>query len=371
MKLSNTGLAAMLMLTGLSPALVAQKAAAPAVEEILAWPPPPAAARIKWVAEYRNEFDLGAKKKRGFLDRLAGRSEDVLWLKRPMSVAIDEQGTMFVGDFGQGIVGMDPKGKRMWLFSSVSSRTLPTPSGLAVDSKQVFATDSNTNALVAFDKSGRQLAALGAQDGVKRPVGVAVDESRDLVVMVNGGDHTVWMLNRAFKVIKKVGQRGEKPGQFNYPTYCCIIPGKGFAVADSGNFRIQVFDFNGRYLSSFGKAGDATGQFARPKGLAVDPDGQLYVVDGAFSNIQVFRMDGQVLTFIGQGGTGKGQFQVPNGISISKDGAILVADQLNARIQKFQYLPAPPAPPASAAPAPKGSASPSSPTSQPSTPPTS
>lgn len=333
--------AALVLLAGVSPVLYGQKAGKVATQaqgDLLVWPAPPAPARIKWVAEYRNEFDIGAKKKRSFVDRLAGRSEQVLWIKRPMSVAIDDQGTMFVGDFGQGIIGMDAKAKRMWLFSSVSNRTLPTPSGLAVDSKQVFATDSNTNALVAFDKSGRQLASLGSTDGVKRPVGVAVDEGRDLVVMVNGGDHTVWLLNRAFKVLKKIGQRGEKPGQFNYPTYCCIVPGKGFAVADSGNFRIQIFDFNGRYLSSFGKAGDISGQFARPKGLAVDPDGHLYAVDGAFSNFQVFRMDGQILTFVGEGGSKKGQFQVPMGIAISKDGAIVVADQLNARIQKFQYL---------------------------------
>lgn len=342
----TTTAAALVLLAAVSPDVYGQKAgnAPPQSQgEVLAWPPPPAAPRIRWVAEYRNEFDIGGKKKRSFIDRLAGRREDVLWLKRPMSVAIDDQGSMFVGDFGQGIIGMDSKAKRMWLFSSVSNRTLPTPAGLAVDSKVVYATDSNTNALVAFDKSGRQLASLGATDGIKRPVGVAVDEGKDLVVMVNGGDHTVWLLNRAFKVVKKIGQRGEKPGQFNYPTYCCIIPGKGFAVADSGNFRIQIFDFNGRYLSSFGKAGDISGQFARPKGLAVDPDGQLYVVDGAFSNFQVFRMDGQVLTFVGQGGTKKGQFQVPIGIAISKNGAIVVADQLNARIQTFQYLQVPPA----------------------------
>lgn len=344
--------AALAVLVCAAPAGYAQKAgkaAAQAQNDILVWPAPPAPARIKWVAEYRNEFDIGAKKKRSFVDRLAGRSEQVLWIKRPMSVAIDDQGLMFVGDFGQGIIGMDTKAKKMWLFSSVSNRTLPTPTGLAVDSKVVYATDSNTNALVAFDKKGQQLAALGATDGIKRPVGVAVDESKDLVVMVNGGDHTVWLLNRAFKVLKKIGQRGDKPGQFNYPTYCCIIPGKGFAVADSGNFRIQIFDFNGRYVSSFGKAGDMSGQFARPKGLAVDADGQLYVVDGAFSNFQIFRMDGQVLTFVGQGGTRKGQFQSPTSIAITKDGTILVADQLNARIQKFQYLSLPkdaaPAPP--------------------------
>ena len=352
--LTAAALAVLASLACATPAVCGQKAGKAATQdanEQLAWPPPPAAPRIKWVAEYRNEFDIGAKKRRSFLDRLAGKNEDTLRLKRPLSVAVDDNGVFFVGDLGQGIIAFDPAAKKMWDFSGVSGRSMTTPSGLAVDSKLLFATDSSTNSLVCFDKRGRQLAAIGTSDGVKRPVGVAVDEGRDLVVMVNGGDHTVWLLNRALNVIKKIGQRGEKPGQFNYPTYCCIIPGKGFAVTDSGNFRVQIFDFNGRFLSAFGKVGDQGGEFSRPKGLAVDPDGQLYVVDGAFSNIQIFRQDGQLLTFVGQGGTGKGMFQVPAGIAITKDGAIFVADQVNARIQKFQYLSAPPA---SAIPAPKG-----------------
>lgn len=339
--------AALALLACASPVAYGQKSGANQAQpqnESLVWPPPPAPARIKWVAEYRNEFDIGAKKRRSFLDRLAGKNEDTLRLKRPLAVAVDDGGTVFVGDLGQGIIAFDQAAKRMWDFSAISGRTLTTPSGLAVDSKLLFATDSSTNSLICFDKRGKQLASLGASDGILRPVGVAVDEGRDLVVMVNGGGHAVWLLNRTLKVLKKVGQRGEKPGQFNFPTYCCIIPGKGFAVTDSGNFRVQIFDFNGRFVSAFGKVGDQSGEFSRPKGLAVDPDGQLYVVDGAFSNFQIFRMDGQLLTFVGQGGTGKGMFQVPAGIAIAKDGSIFVADQLNARIQKFQYFPLVPAP---------------------------
>ncbi len=350
--LTAAALAVLASLAGATPALCGQKAGkapAPAVNETLAWPPPPAAPRIKWVAEYRNEFDIGAKKKRSFLDRLAGKNEDILRLRRPLSVAVDDNGVFYVGDLGHGVIAFDPAAKKMWDFSGISGRSMATPSGLAVDSKLLFATDSSTNSLVCFDKRGRQLAALGTSDGIKRPVGVAVDEGRDLVVMVNGGDHSVWLLNRSLKVLKKIGQRGDKPGMFNYPTYCCIIPGKGFAVTDSGNFRVQVFDFNGRYISAFGKAGDQSGEFSRPKGIAVDPDGQLYVVDGAFGNIQVFRQDGQLLTFVGHGGNGRGMFQVPSGIAISKDGGIYVADQLNARIQVFQYL----RPPAEASGTPK------------------
>ena len=308
-------------------------------DEALVWPAPPAPARIKWVAEYRNAFDVGAKKKRSFIDRLAGKSEEVLWIERPLSVAVDDKGVMFVGDFTQGIVAMDPANKKIWAFSKLSGAPLPTPTGLAVDSKLVFAASANIHQVLVFDKEGRQLGALGKADGINRPVGLAVDEARDLLVVVNGDEHAVRLYTRALKLIKVIGGRGSEEGQFNFPTYTCILPGVGFAVVDTGNFRIQIFDFNGRYLRAFGKVGDMPGQFGRPKGIAVDADGHLYVVDGTFSNFQIFNQDGRILTFVGTGGARKGQFQAPNGIAIDATGGIYVADQINGRIQKFQYLP--------------------------------
>lgn len=333
--------AVLALLACASPAVCGQKAGtAPAHAEslVLVWPSPPAPARVKWVAQYRNEFDVGAKKRHSFMDRLAGKGQDAMWLQRPLSVAVDDAGVFFVGDFGLGIVGFDPAKQRMWTFSSVSKMSLPTPAGIAVDSKFVYAADANTNTLAVFDKEGHFIQSLGATDGIKRPVGVAVDEAKDLILVVNGADHQVLLFNRALKLQKKIGQRGEKPGQFNYPTYGCFIPGTGFAIADTGNFRVQIFDYNGKYIRSFGKAGDTSGTFARPKGLAVDPDGNLYVVDATFGNIQIFRLDGQMLTAVGQGGADKGMFQVPSGIAIGKDGAIYVADEMNRRIQRFQYL---------------------------------
>jgi DNA-binding beta-propeller fold protein YncE len=331
----------------LAPAL-AQKAPKPAADPDagvqLVWPAPPAPARIKWVAQYRTEFDVGAKKRRGFLDRLAGKSEEVIKLKRPISVAVDDKGVIFVGDFGQGVIAIDPVNKKMWPFGSASGGALLTPTGVAADSRFVFVSDSNSNTLTAFDKEGRRLTGLGPGDGIKRPVGVAVDEARDRLLVVNGGEHTVHLYNRALKLQKKIGTRGSLPAQFNFPTYATFLPDGGFAVTDTGNFRVQVFDANGKFIRAFGKVGNQTGDLARPKGMALDPDGNLYVVDAVFSNFQVFALDGQVLTFVGRGGVAKGHFQVPSGIAIGKDGAIYVADEMNGRIQRFQYISLPPPP---------------------------
>lgn len=319
-------------------ALMAQK---PTTAPQLQWPPLPDEARIKWVAGYHNEFDVGAKKRTGFMDRLTGKSLDSMGFRQPGSVAVDDQGMVFVGDAKLGIVGMDPDRKKMWLFSKLSPEAHTLATGLAVDSKFVYATDANQNLVTVYDKEGRRVRSIGGSEGIQRPVGIAVDEARNQVLVVNGGTHQVWLLDRTLKVIKRIGTRGEKVGQFNFPTYCCFLPGKGFAVVDTGNFRVQIFNPEGKYLSTFGKQGDFSGTFSRPKGIAVDAEGHLYVIDATFCNFQIFRVDGQVLLFVGKYGTGPGTFQVPEGIAVGKDGAIWVADSLSRRVQRFHYFPEP------------------------------
>lgn len=317
--------------------LPAQKPGKPAPD--LVWPAPPAEPRIKWVAQYRNEFDAGAKKRTSFMDRLTGTHSDSMGFRQPVSVAVDGQDCVYVGDSRLGIVGLDPAKKKMWLFSKLSPEAPTLSTGIAVDSQYVYATDANQSQVGIYDKQGHHIKSIGASEGINRPVGIAVDEARNLVLVVNGGNHQVLLMDRSLKLVKKVGSRGEKAGQFNFPTYCCLLPGKGFAVVDTGNFRVEIFSYEGKYLSTFGKQGDFSGSFSRPKGIAVDPDGQIYVIDATFANFQIFRLDGQVLAFVGTSGEAPGTFQVPDGIAISKDGAIWVADTMNRRIQCFQYLP--------------------------------
>ncbi len=107
---------------------------------------------------------------------------------------------------------------------------------------------------------------------------------------------------------------------------------------DTGNFRIQVLDPEGKPLSVFGQAGDGPGSLQRPKGIAVDSEGHVYVVDAAFNNFQIFDRSGQLLLDVGAVGTGPGTFWMPAGIHIDGKDRIFVVDQLNHRVQVFQYL---------------------------------
>jgi DNA-binding beta-propeller fold protein YncE len=138
-------------------------------------------------------------------------------------------------------------------------------------------------------------------------------------------------------VLRVLGKRGERPGEFNYPT---AIVGDALRlwVADSGNHRVQAVSPDGTSLMAFGRAGDAPGDLALPKSIGIDPDGHVYVVDGRFENIQVFNDAGQLLLYFGEEGSGPGQFWLPGGMFIEPGGRIWVCDSYNRRVQVFEYV---------------------------------
>lgn len=82
---------------------------------------------------------------------------------------------------------------------------------------------------------------------------------------------------------------------FNYPTFITIDRDGRLYVTDTGNFRVQIFDKEGRYIKDFGKPGNKGGFFARPKGVAIDSEGNIYVVDAMFQNVQIFNREGELL----------------------------------------------------------------------------
>ena len=104
------------------------------------------------------------------------------------------------------------------------------------------------------------------------------------------------------------------------------------------NFRIQIFNSSGEFISTFGELGDATGYFARPKGLSTDSYGNIYVVDALFHNVQIFDPNGKYLSNFGSHGKNNGNFWLPNGIFIDSFDRIYIADSYNSRIQLFQLV---------------------------------
>jgi hypothetical protein len=69
-------------------------------------------------------------------------------------------------------------------------------------------------------------------------------------------------------------------------------------IADSGNDRVLVFDFDGKLQNVIGRTGQGPGEFANPTGLDVLEDGKLAVADNQNNRIQLFDRSGEFVRSI-------------------------------------------------------------------------
>lgn len=91
-----------------------------------------------------------------------------------------------------------------------------------------------------------------------------------------------------------------------------------------------------KLAGTFGKTGTANGQFAsNAAGMAVDRSGNVYVADSDNYRVQVFSSKGAFLRKWGSMGTGDGQFGRPDDVAIAPDGTVWVADDPNGRFVAF------------------------------------
>ena len=320
----------------------------PEVDPPIVWPPPPAAARIRYVGQLRSAADLKPPPKlfQTLGDWLLGAPTPPE-LYGPRSVVCTTD--------GQRVWIADPGGRCLHLFNldrrayrkvdRVGTIRLLTPVGVCLGPEEtIFVCDAEDVAIhrLAAD-SGELVESLTLSEEVHRPAAVRYDAAADELYVADVAGHDVKVLGRDGTLRRTLGTRGARPGEFNFP--CDVVLTGGVVwVVDTGNYRVQGVSPMGEPLVAFGQAGDAPGDLALPKGVALDSDGHIYVVDGRFENIQVFDRRGQLLLVFGQEGTEPGQFWLPGGIFIDPQDRIWVCDSYNRRVQVFQYLRAPQAP---------------------------
>lgn len=286
--------------------------------------------RVRFIGELRTPEDLGIE--RGFWARLwnalTGEAEGTT-LSRPSSLAIASDGRIAVAD---------PGNRSVRLFDPAHSshvritHEVVWPIGVAFAGPLLVVADAETRRLLAFDARGVPAPLPFAVPELVRPVGLAWDELRHRLFVVDAGAHRLVVLNDAGP--RFIGGRGDAPGSFNFPTHVAWA-NEHLYVADSLNFRVQVFDAELKFVRAFGGAGDTPGDLPRPKGLAVEPDGTVWVVDGAFDAVQGFASDGELVSVIGGAGRAAGRFWLPAGAAIDSTGRLFIADTWNARVQVF------------------------------------
>ena len=169
------------------------------------------------------------------------------------------------------------------------------------------------------------------------------------VIWVADGDHDRFLIfSPDGDLIESWGETGSGEGQFDFTTrgwggydHGAIVfaPDGGFYVADPGNFRIQRFGPDRRFLTVWGSEGTEPGQFRTANDLVVGAQGRVYVCDTDRATapvVQVFDADGRFLAMWGERGSEPGQLSGPSGIGFDPvDGTLLIAEFDGNRVQRF------------------------------------
>lgn len=302
----------------------------------LVWPLPPEKPRIRYITSITGTSQL--KKKQRFADAFFGGRNNIFF-QRPHGVAVDRSGRMYVTDRGRVWV-LDLKNNSVgFIGDQPGEGRLSNPVGIAVSSDgRVFVTDTALDRVFIY-KEGRLVGASGFAGEYEGAGGIALDEKRGLFYIADAKKHTVSVYSlKDYRKIRTMGRRGIEHGEFNYPTNLDVDPDGRLYVVDTGNFRVQIFDSEGKFLKDLGEVGDTPGSFARPKGIALDSEGHIYVIDAAFQNFQIFDFEGNILLAVGSGGTAEGEFLLPSDITIDDEDLIYVVNQMPPKVEIFEYL---------------------------------
>ncbi len=313
------------------------------------FPLPPEKPRFIYERTIRSSIDVVKEDSTNAFRRFAtGEQLRGEGFAKPFDISVDK-GRIFVGDtVRRTVMVMDPAGKgKFFEIGREEPGRLFMPLGLAQDAAgNLYVCDGTAKRVTIYNRDGKYLRALGGKDYFSRPSGVAVDPEGTRVYVVDTGgveskNHRVRVFDAITgKHLFDIGTRGNKDGEFNLPRDAVISPYNHLLyVVDGGNFRVQVFDMDGKFIRKFGGIGRRTGQFSRPKGIAVDRWGNVYVVDTAFGNVQLFSPKGQLLMHLGnRGSTDKpAKYMLPSGIAIDRmDGRVYVVDQFFRKVDVFK-----------------------------------
>ncbi len=209
--------------------------------------------------------------------------------------------------------------------------------GLHVDQEgNIWTTDIGTHVVLKMDNTGQIRMVLGrrgqaaeANDRFDQPTDVATAPNGDIYVTDGYGNSRVVKLAKDGTFIHAWGKRGVGEGEFNAPHSVALDKQGNVYVADRENFRIQIFDSDGKFLRQWKHVGS-------PWGLDFGPDESLYMSDGYNDRILKLNRDGKILGALGKHGKLPGQLELCHHLAVGPlTGSLYVAEITNWRVQQF------------------------------------
>ena len=188
-----------------------------------------------------------------------------------------------------------------------------------------------TAAEVKDNNNGSYMASFVAKQVGEAKVLVCINGEQ-----IKGSPYSI-VVSRNYQAIDKPSKIVNNHGSMVGPWGVAFGRNGLWAVADSSNHCVYIFDDNDQLVRKFGSKGSNNGQFNDPYGVAFDSHNHLYVVNNGNDRVQKFDTNGNYLLQLGIGsyGASDGQLNCPYGVTIHND-KVYIADYNNKRISVFQ-----------------------------------
>jgi len=255
--------------------------------------------------------------KGNFISMFGSEGNGNTQFRYPWGISINSKGNLIVCDSGNNRIQIfDSKRNFISAFGSSGNGNgqFSCPEGICVDKNdRIFVSDYSNNRIQIFDAKGQFISTFGSSGNgngqFNGPVGIIVNSKGNILVCDN---HKIQIFdsNGNFKSIKfQINQSMvipslSKSNQCNFKIKFSrdgiTIDSKGnIIVCDFSNNRIQIFDCEGKFISTFGTKGNGNGQFNNPYGICVDLNDNIFVCDRDNSRIQIFDSNGEYITQFG------------------------------------------------------------------------
>jgi len=192
----------------------------------------------------------------------------------PFDLVVADDGKIYViGVNGSGVMVLDPEGNFIrWIepkgrVLGIDEKAPIIALDIGVDGR-IYMLSESMGRVFVYDRNERLLYQFGEKGGdagkLSRPRGIAVDDIRGQVYLVDYQRHTMSVFAKRGDFLFEVGGMGSGRGWFYYPSDV-VIDGRGrVVVADTFNHRVQVFEFISK--KGFGQQGDDGQTYALAQG---------------------------------------------------------------------------------------------------------
>jgi sugar lactone lactonase YvrE len=266
------------------------------------FPPPPDAPRLQFLMSFNSEKEFHGSEEKTLMTYLTGARPARKDFSKPYGAAVGGNKIYVCDTELNAVVVADLQTRHFGVIDAQGEGLLKMPLNLSLDANgDCYVADAGRDQVVIFDRNGTYVATMG-KEGEMKPRDVIV--GKDRIYVADLQKHGVCVFDKATRnLLFEFPRGGEETNKLHAlftPTNLALDSKGNIYVSDTGAFRVQVYDAEGKFLRAVGEMGDGPGQFARVKGIAIDREDRLYAVDAMSQVVQIFDAEGKLLTWLGE-----------------------------------------------------------------------